>query len=65
MVLKAVAIPDSENQGRHEPVAISGGTPDENVMHALWLVAVLLLVVFSVGRDRWATDYEQRNGDPV
>jgi hypothetical protein len=32
------------------------------LMNALWLVVLVLLVLFVVGLDRWATGYERKNG---
>jgi hypothetical protein len=43
-------------------IVVSRGRLGANVMNVLWLMVMVLLILFSVGLDRWATIYEQKTG---
>ena len=43
-------------------IVVSRGRLGANVMNVLWLMVLVLLILFSVGLDGWATICERKNG---
>jgi hypothetical protein len=51
-----------KSAGRVKAIVVSRGRLGANVMNVLWLMVVVLLILFSVGLDGWATIYERKDG---
>jgi hypothetical protein len=51
-----------KSAGRVKAIVVSRERFGANLMNVLWLMVVVLVVLFSIGLDAWATIYEPEDG---
>jgi regulator of RNase E activity RraB len=51
-----------KSAGRVKAIVVSRVRFGANVMNVLCLMVVVLVILFSIGLDGWATIYERKNG---